>query len=431
MRNLETSVNLSQKGEEKNKDGNETETDGSSSHGVYFSDSDEFRKVLNLSKKSQDNNNNDGNETETDGGSTNGVYFSDSDKFRKAVNLSKKSQGIKKDGNEAVTEKDGSSSNGVYFSDSDELKVAKLLSQTSKEDGSDVKIAPNDSKSCDLKKASTKADESSMESDGTTTTSSGGVYFSDIEEYNKAKAKAQEMVSKLNESDSGPLFEKDTDSMESEIDQKIEKETCKEQISKKTRADGKEERKEEIVKNDEMEQNEKGIGNDQGKKEEENPKVFDKEIDKEMKDNNELTEDTDAVKPKSDKGIEKENKQKEDDKSTEDTDAVIENTVDNKIEEKEDENKITQETDGDHKTELNSENTSRTVTDAPEVGEVDQIQGEDENCEEKHIEAEGVGGAVEIKTSLPDDETDNDMKEQIVGTEINRDEEEEQMEQDD
>ena len=390
-------VNLSKKDEEKNKGGNET--DSGSSHGVYFSDSDEFRKALNLSKKSWDNNNNDGNETETDGSFTNRVYFSDGDEFRKAVNLSKKSQGIKKDGNEAVTETDGSSSNGVYFSDSDEFKAAKLLSQTSKEDGNDVKIALNDSKSCDLKKASTKADESSMESDGTTTTSSGGVYFSDIEEYNKAKAKAQEMVSKLDESDSGPLFEKDTDSMESEIDQKIEKETCKEQISKKTREDGKEEWKKEIVKNDETEQNEKGLGNDQGKKEEENRKVFDKEIDKEMKDNKELTEDTDAVKPKSDKGIEKENKQKEDDKSTEDTDAVIENTVDKEIEEKEDENKITQETDGDHKTELNSENTRRTVTDAPEVGEVDQIQGEDKNCEEKHIEGEGKGGAVEIKTS--------------------------------
>ena len=98
------------------------------------------------------------------------------------VNLSKKSQGIKKDGNEAVTETDGSSSNRVYFSDSEEFKVSKLLNQASKEDGRDVKSAENDSKSCNLKKASTKTDESSMESDGTTTTSSGGVYFSDIEE---------------------------------------------------------------------------------------------------------------------------------------------------------------------------------------------------------------------------------------------------------
>ena len=182
-----------------------------------------------------------------------------------------------------------------------------------------------------------------------------------------------------------------------------------------------------------MEKNEKGLGNDQGKKEEENQKVFDKGIDKETKDKNELTEDTDTLKPKSDKVIEKENEEKEDDKSKEDTDAVIENTVkgiDKEIEEKEDENQITQETDGDHKTELNSENTSRTVTDATEVGEVAQIQSEDQNCEEKQIEADAEGGAVEIKTLLPDDKTDDDMKEQIVGTGINRDEEEE-MQQDD
>ena len=35
------------------------------------------------------------------------------------------------------------------------------------------------------------------------------------------------MASKVNYSDSGPLFEKDTDSMDSEIDQKIEKEALK------------------------------------------------------------------------------------------------------------------------------------------------------------------------------------------------------------
>ena len=67
-------VNLSKKGEENNKDGNESETDSGSSHRVYFTDSEEFRKALNLSKKGEDNNNKDDNETETDGSSTNGVH---------------------------------------------------------------------------------------------------------------------------------------------------------------------------------------------------------------------------------------------------------------------------------------------------------------------------------------------------------------------
>ena len=65
------------------KEESETDDGGSSSHRVYFSDSDTFRNAINLSKKNSGN--------ETDGSSSHGIYYSDSDEFRKAVDLSKNS----------------------------------------------------------------------------------------------------------------------------------------------------------------------------------------------------------------------------------------------------------------------------------------------------------------------------------------------------
>ena len=76
--------------------------------------------------------------------------------------------------------------------------------------------------------------------------------------------------------------------------------------------------------------------------------------------------------------------------------------------------------------ELNLEKTSKTATDGAEVA---QVEGEDKHSEEKEIEVGGEGGGVERRTSLPDDETDDDMQERIFGNESNRDEEEE-MDQD-
>ena len=101
----------------------ESENDGTSSHGVFFSNSDDFRKVVNMSKNGDEKDeckNKEG--SETDGDSSGGVYFSDTDEFKKAVNLCKKDEqkdgGSKNDGSET----DSSSSRGVYFMDTDEFK---------------------------------------------------------------------------------------------------------------------------------------------------------------------------------------------------------------------------------------------------------------------------------------------------------------------
>ena len=143
-----------------------------------------------------------------------------------------------------------------------------------------------------------------------------------------------------------------------------------------------------------------------------------KEKDKNEK--NKRTEDTKTVKENTDKGNDKGKDKKEKNTNTEETEKENTDKGNNKEKEKKEKNKrsgdtdtAADETDGDVKT---------TVTDGYKV---DQVKGENENCEEKEMDADGQGGCVQIQTSFlddDDDETDNDMEEQIIGNESNRDE---------
>ena len=78
----------------------------------------------------------------------------------------------------------------------------KLSNQGKREDENDVYNENNDSESDDLKKAikmsleEKKEDESGIKSDVTITTSSGGVYFSDIDDYNRLKQKQKKWLVK-------------------------------------------------------------------------------------------------------------------------------------------------------------------------------------------------------------------------------------------
>ena len=162
-----------------------------------------------------------------------------------------------------------------------------------------------------------------------------------------------------------------------------------------------------------------------------------KEKDKNEK--NKRTEDTKTVKENTDKGNDKGKDKKEKNTNTEETEKENTDKGNNKEKEKKEKNKrsgdtdtAADETDGDGKTKesvLNLEKTSKTVTDGDEV---DQVEGGNENCEQKEMDADGQGGYVQIQTSFlddDDDETDNDMEEQIIGNKSDRDEATE-MEQD-
>ena len=72
-------------------------------------------------------------ETDTDAASSSGVYFSDSDEFHKAVEMSKENNGVKGDmkEGETATEDNGveesSDSGGVFFSDEEDFNRLKKI----------------------------------------------------------------------------------------------------------------------------------------------------------------------------------------------------------------------------------------------------------------------------------------------------------------
>ena len=72
-------------------------------------------------------------ENDTDAASSSGIYFSDSDEFRKAVEMSKENNGVKGDmkEGETATEDNGveesSDSGGVFFSDEEDLNRLKKI----------------------------------------------------------------------------------------------------------------------------------------------------------------------------------------------------------------------------------------------------------------------------------------------------------------
>ena len=72
-------------------------------------------------------------ENDTDAASSSGIYFSDSDEFHKAVEMSKENNGVKGDmkEGETATEDNGveesSDSGGVFFSDEEDLNRLKKI----------------------------------------------------------------------------------------------------------------------------------------------------------------------------------------------------------------------------------------------------------------------------------------------------------------
>ena len=420
-------INLSKKNS-----GNET--DGSSSHGIYYSDSDEFRKAVDLSKKHNqiDNKDTNDNNAEIDESSSNGVYFSDSDDFKRAVEMSKQSNtDDRKDGNteikgkedDAVTgnntnekgdesEDDGTSSKGVYFSDSEEFAEVKQLSKQGKKSETDGSASESVDEETDggasdsvdkenkeqLKNAvklsleGMKENGSGMESD--VTSSSGGFYFSDPEEFKRAK----QMAMANNDSDNTPLFEKDTDSVPSDIDEKKVKvvvlQKKEEQKCKKTENEAFEKQIDETKENKDTAKDttDKRDGEQDGNLDRQT-EVVEKEQEQEQKD----------IEKEEDKDGEK----KQEKTRTNDNEVTVGGEA-------------VHETDGASKTkesELISEKTSEDEaqddTDFVTKGQLETQQ--DESLEEGENQGEGNC-----------DDTDTEMKEDMLGNENNAEEDEEQ-----
>ena len=189
----ESPLNLSIKKKEET-DGSETE--GSSSHRVYFSDSDEFKKAVLSQQRRKDD-----EQSEISSVASGGVYIRDSDDFnllKSMVNQKKQEENVtdgslsmanlrEVDQNKENDTDARSTTDGVIFSDSSDFNRMKKIADASEK----------------------KSEESSNEND---LTSSDGFYFSDIEEFKKAKARAGQ----LSDNDStSPLFEKDKELVDS------------------------------------------------------------------------------------------------------------------------------------------------------------------------------------------------------------------------
>ena len=211
---------------------NEIETEGGSSHGVYFSDSEDFKKAVKMSWEitSKDNNNDSENSGET--GDTGGVYIEDSDDFNLMKQIAAEGpkgtssdiemeQKITKENGKSETdvdmkeeekdktltddkgemelkngddmtekvgtekESDTDSSHGVLFSDSDEFNLMKNFVEQ-KEKHVDTQD---------------EAQESSIEADA-----SNGVHFSDSDKFHKAK----KLAGQGSDSENSPLFKPDS-----------------------------------------------------------------------------------------------------------------------------------------------------------------------------------------------------------------------------
>ena len=168
----ESPLNLSMK---KKEETDVSENEGSSSHGVYFSDSDEFNKAVMSQQRKQDD-----EQSENSSVASGGVYIGDSDDFnllKSMVNQKKQEENVT-DGSLSMAnlrevnqnkENDtdaGSTTDGVVFSNNSDFNRMKKIADASEK----------------------KSEESGNEND--LTSSTDGFYFSDIEEFKKAKARA-------------------------------------------------------------------------------------------------------------------------------------------------------------------------------------------------------------------------------------------------
>ena len=205
----------------------------------------ECESPLNLSIKKKEEK--DGSETE--GSSSHGVYLSDNNDFKKAVmfsNAVKLSQQCKKD--DEQSESSSVASRRVYIGDSDDLNLLKSMVDQKKQEenvtdsslpmANPRKVDQNKENDTDARattdgvvfsnssdfnrmKKIVDASENKNEKSGNEndlTSSSDGVYFSDIEEFKKAKVRAGQLSG--NDSTS-PLFEKDTESVDSDDGKKV------------------------------------------------------------------------------------------------------------------------------------------------------------------------------------------------------------------
>ena len=191
----ESPLNLSIK---KKEETDVSENEGSSSHRVYFSDSNEFKKAVMSQQRKQDD-----EQSENSSVASGGIYIGDSDDFnllKSMVNQNKQEENVtdgslsmansrEVDQNKENDTDARSTTDGVVFSDSSDFNRIKKIADASEK----------------------KSEENGNEND--LTSSTDGFYFSDIEEFKKAKARAGQLS---NNDSTYPLFEKDTESVDSD-----------------------------------------------------------------------------------------------------------------------------------------------------------------------------------------------------------------------
>ena len=173
--------NLKEKKQENEQENDES--DGES--GVYFSDSEEFERVMKLSKLKQKKELEDGASVMS--GSSEGFYFSDKEEFERAKKQAKLRPKEELEDGASVA---SGSSGGVYFSDFEEfqraMQNAKLKEKDSqkKPEKSAIEVKPEKT---DGQQVNEKAKDESEESVREYSETSDGVFFSDDEQFNQLK----------------------------------------------------------------------------------------------------------------------------------------------------------------------------------------------------------------------------------------------------